>query len=138
MSDVNIYVQTNIKGVGKKKGKYIYLIEKETSKGPATLHKVEEIEATKDVAELTALVAAVSHLKQMPLQVDVYVTSEQLKLNIMHYLRIWASHNFCKSDGKRLSCWELWKDLWEKSRIFDMRVHNKTHSYTNWLLKECQ
>lgn len=136
MATVNIYVETNIKGVGKKKGKYIYLLETETSKGLATIHDIKEIEATKDVALLSALVAAVGRLKQYPGQLNVYVTSEQLKLNIVHYLRYWAKRNFCKADGRRLSHWQEWKTLYEKTTIFDMRVYNKTHSYTNWLLKE--
>jgi len=136
MKVVNIYVATDIKGVGKKKGRYIYLLETETSKGLATIHDVKEIEATKDVAELTALVAAVGRLKQYPAELNVYVSSEQLRLNIVHYLKGWANRNFCKADGHRLSCWQLWKTLWENTRIFDMRVYNKTHSYTNWLFKE--
>ena len=136
MKVVNIYVATDIKGVGKKKGRYIYLLETETSKGLATIHDIKEIEATRDVAELTALVAAVGRLKQYPADLNVYVDSEQLRLNIVHYLQGWAKRNFCKQDGRRLSCWELWKALWDNTRIFDLRVYNKTHSYTNWLLKE--
>lgn len=138
MSDVNIYVATDIRGVGKKKGTYIYLIEKPTDKGPATVHNLFSITATKDVAELTALVAAVSRLKQKPLDIDVYVSSEQLKLNIVHYLKPWAANNFCRADGKRLSCWQLWKELYEKTRFFNLRVYNKPHSYTNWLIKQCE
>lgn len=136
MKVINIYVATDIKGIGKKKGRYIYLLETETSKGLATIHDIKEIEATKDVAELTALCAAVGRLKQYPAELNLYVSSEQLKLNITHYLQGWAKRNFCKSDGRRLTCWELWKSLWDNTRIFDLRVYNKTHSYTNWLLKE--
>lgn len=138
MKAVNIFVATNIKGVGKKKGKYIYLLETETSKGLATVHDIKDIEATKDVAELSALIAAVARLKQHPAELNIYVTSEQLKLNIVHYLPGWAKRNFCKADGTRLSCWVLWKALWNGTRIFDMRVYNKTHSYSNWLLKELE
>ena len=43
MRVVNLYVETNIRGVGKKKGKYIYLLETETSKGLATIHDIKEI-----------------------------------------------------------------------------------------------
>ena len=138
MKTINIYVATDIKGIGKKKGRYIYLLETETSKGLATIHDIKEIEATRDIAELTALVTAVRRLKQHPADLNVYVNSEQLKLNIMHYLQGWAKRNFCKQDGRRLSCWELWKALWDNTRIFDLRVYNKTHSYTNWLLKELE
>ena len=137
MSVVNLYVETNIKGVGKKKGKYIYLLETETSKGLATIHDIKEIEATKDVAELTALVAAVSRLNnKKPCELNVYVTSESLMNNLRHYLKGWAKRNFCKADGRRLSCWELWKEVWDKTTIHDMRVYNKTHSYSSWLLKQ--
>ena len=138
MSVVNLYVETNIKGIGKKKGKYIYLLETETSKGLATVHDIKEIEATKDVAELTALVAAVERLKNKPCELNVYVTSSMLMNNIRHYLQSWAKHNFCKADGRRLSCWELWKELWEKTTIHDLRVYNKPHSYSNWLLKQLE
>lgn len=138
MKTVNIYVQTDIKGVGKKKGRYIYLLETMTSRGLATIHYIKEIEATKDVAELTALIAAVERLKQYPAQLNVFVTSEQLKLNIVHYLPNWAKRNYCKADGRHLTCWQSWKELWEKTTIFDMRVYNKPHSYTNWLVKELE
>lgn len=137
MSTVNLYVETNIKGVGKKKGKYIYLLETETSKGLATVHVIKDIEATKDVAELTALVAAVERLKK-PCELNVYVTSSMLMHNIRHYLRGWAKHNFCKADGRRLSCWQLWKELWDKTTIHDLRVYNRPHSYSNWLLKQIE
>jgi len=136
MRVVNVYVETSIKGVGKKKGKYIYLLETETSKGLATIHDSKEIEATKDVAELTALVAAVGRLKDKPCELNIYVTSEQLMHNIRHFLKGWAKNNFCKADGRRLSCWQLWQELYKKTCICDMRVYNKSHSYSNWLLKQ--
>lgn len=138
MSVVNLYVETNIKGIGKKKGKYIYLLETQTSKGLATIHVIKEIEATKDVAELTALVAAVERLKNKPCELNVYVTSSMLMNNIRHYLEGWAKHNFCKADGRRLSRWELWKELYEKTTIHDLRAYNKPHSYSNWLLKQLE
>ena len=105
MSIVNLYVETNITGIGKKKGKYIYLLETETSKGLATVHVIKEIEATKDVAELTALVAAVERLKDKPCELNIYVTSSMLMNNIRHYLKGWAKNNFCRADGHRLSRW---------------------------------
>lgn len=136
MRVVNLYVETNIKGVGRKKGKYIYLLETETSKGVATIHDIKQIESTKDVAELTALVAAVARLKDKPCELNIYVTSEQLMHNIRHFLKGWAKNNFCKADGRRLSCWQLWQELYKKTCIFDMRVYNKSHSYSNWLIKQ--
>lgn len=136
MSVVNLYVETNIKGIGKKKGKYIYLLETETSKGLATIHDIKEIEATKDVAELTAIAAATSRLKGNPVELNVYVTSEQLMNNLRHFLKGWAKNNFCRADGRRLSCHELWKTVWDNTSICDMRVYNKTHSYSSWLLKQ--
>ena len=136
MSVVNLYVETNIKGVGKKKGKYIYLLETETSKGLATVHDIKEIEATKDVAELSALVAAVGRLNGKPCELNIYVSSDSLMNNISRFLPKWAKNNFCKGDGRRLSSWELWKEFYEKTSILDMRVYNKSHSYSSWLLKQ--
>ena len=136
MKTVNLYVETNIKGIGKKKGKYIYLLETETSKGLATVHNIVEIEATKDVAELTAIVAAVERLKDKPCELNIYVTSSMLMNNIRHFLTRWAKNNFCRADGRRLSCWELWQELYEKTTIHDLRVYNKPHSYSSWLLKQ--
>ena len=136
MNAVNIYIATSINGVGKKKGKYIYLIETNTSKGLATVHDVKEIEATKEVAELTALVAAVSRLKSVPLDLNIYLTSSQLQFNIVRLLPGWSKRNFCKSDGRRLANYEMWKALYEKISIFNYGVNLNTHSYTKWLLKE--
>ncbi len=136
MSVVNLYVETNIRGVGKKKGKYIYLLETETSKGLATIHDIKEIEATKDVAELTAIATATSRLTDKTCELNIYVTSEQLMHNLRHFLKNWAKRNFCKADGRRLSCWQLWKTVYENTNICDMRVYNKSHSYSSWLLKQ--
>lgn len=136
MRVVNLYVETNIRGVGKKKGKYIYLLETETSKGLATIHDIKEIEATKDVAELTAIAAATSRLTDKTCELNIYVTSEQLMHNLRHFLKGWAKKNFCKADGRRLSCWQLWKTVYENTNICDMRVYNKSHSYSSWLLKQ--
>lgn len=139
MTQVNIYVLSTIKGVGKKKGKYIYLLETETSKGIATIHKVVEVEPmTKDVAELTAICAAVSRLKDKPCELNIYVTSQQLANNINHFLRRWARNNFCKADGHRLAYWQLWELLYKKTTLFDYRAYFKTHSYSKWLEKELQ
>lgn len=136
MRVVNLYVETNIRGVGKKKGKYIYLLETETSKGLATIHDIKEIEATKDVAELTAIATATSRLTDKTCELNIYVTSEQLMHNLRHFLKGWAKKNFCKADGRRLSCWQLWKTVYENTNICDMRVYNKSHSYSSWLLKQ--
>ena len=137
MSVVNLYVETNIKGVGKKKGKYIYLLETETSKGLATVYDIKEIEATKDIAELTALVAAVKRLNGNPCEeLNIYVTSEMLMNNISRFLKHWAANNFCRADGRRLSQWELWQELYEKTRNLNMRAYNNTHSYSKWFLKQ--
>lgn len=136
MSVVNLYVETNIKGVGKKKGKYIYLLETETSKGLATVYYKNKIEATKDVAELTAIAEATKRLNPKTHELNVYVTSESLMNNLRHLLNGWAKNNFCRADGRRLSCFELWKTVYENTSKIDMRVYNKTHSYSNWLLKQ--
>lgn len=136
MSTVNLYVETNIKGVGKKTGKYIYLLETETSKGLATVHAIEEIEATRDIAELTAVAAAVKRLTNKADVLNIYVSSSSLEVNLSRYLNIWAANNFCRADGRRLSQWELWKIVYENTSKIDIRVYNKTHSYSNWLLKQ--
>lgn len=136
MSVVNLYVETNIKGVGKKKGKYIYLLETETSKGLATVYYKNKIEATKDVAELTAIAEATKRLNAKTHELNIYVTSEPLMNNLRHFLKGWAQNNFCRADGRRLSCFELWKTVYENTSKIDMRVYNKTHSYSNWLLKQ--
>lgn len=135
MGEVNLYVETNITGIRSKKGKYIYLLEYETSKGAATVWNIGEIEANKDVAELTAIVEATRRIKK-PCILNIYVTSDILMHNLRHLLQQWAKNNFCRADGKRLSRWELWKEVYVNTSICDVRAYNKTHSYSKWLLKQ--
>lgn len=137
MSTVNLYVDTNINGVGKKKGKYIYLLETETSKGPATVYDIKEVEATKDVAEIEAIVAAVKRLNPNSCtELNIYVTSRMLMTNLNDYLSRWAAHNFLGANGKRLSRWEDWQTIYENTQKIHMRAYNNTHSYSKWLLKQ--
>lgn len=139
MATVNLYIETDISGIGKKKGKCIYLLECETSKGPATIHDVFDVEATKDVAELLAIVTAAKRISRNRCDVlNIFVTSEMLRTNIMYYLHRWARNNYCKADGHRLSCWNYWKEIYENTAIYDLRVWTKPHSYSNWLKKQLQ
>lgn len=139
MATVNLYIETNITGIGKKKGKCIYLLECETTKGPATIHEIFSVEATKDVAEIQAIIAAAKRINRRRCDIlNIYVTSEMLRTNIVYYLPRWAKRNYLKADGHRLSCWNYWKEIYENTSIYDLRVYNKRHSYSNWLIKQLQ
>jgi len=136
MSVVNLYVYTNIKGIGKKKGKYIYLLETETSKGLATIYDIKDIEAIKDVAELTAIAEATKRINDKTTELNIYITSESLYNNLRLLLKVWAKRNFCKADGRRLSYWELWETVYKNTCIINTRYSLKTHSYSNWLINQ--
>ena len=136
MKQVNIYVASTIKDLRKHDGKYIYLLEYETKNGPATFHEIKEFKnRSKLGAELAAVVAALEHINK-PCDINIYVNTRQFETYFRHYLPTWAKHKWRKTDGKLITWGKNWQDIYKKASEHQILVHFKTHSYSNWLLKE--
>lgn len=75
MQHVNIITQSGIKTVKPKNGAVGYVLETQTSKGPATLSRVFTVSGqTMNASELTALIEALKRLRE-PCALTIYTES---------------------------------------------------------------
>ena len=140
MDNVNVYTYTTIKSTRKNSGAFVYVLEKITSKGPATLTKIEYIEdANQNKAELTALVAALKRLNKT-CNLSIYTDSEYIR---SAYLRGWISEwkkkDFMNAKNNPVANMEEWRNL---SNLLEKHLFHfepkQEQSYHAWMVAEAE
>lgn len=135
MDKVDIYVYTDIKGIRKAIGSYIWLIEMQTQKGPVTLWDKKETEAvTGRIAELTALTEALGRLTK-PCEIMYHITNGNLEKTFQNnWIELWRSSGWidCKGDPvKDRDKWQLFYDRFKKHT--SLGISTAHHSYSSWM-----
>lgn len=109
------------------------MLEVDTEKGPATLTKLEQIEASKNTAELTAVVEAVKRLKH-DCRLVIYTDSECVAAGFEQgWIENWEEQGWLTAKGKEVANKDLWIEL--KARIGTEVVFQvkENHSYRVWM-----
>lgn len=140
MENVDLYICSSIKGPGRRDGRYIFVLETLTGKGPATLTG-----KPKDVTEVTAyqseLIAINEGLKRLtkPCSLRIHASNVTLRAALQNeWYKNWAANDYKNSKGEEISCAEEWKDFVENlggNKITD--VVSDRHSYSAWMESEC-
>lgn len=138
MDKLDIYVSTNIKGIRKGSGSYIWLIEMQTSKGPVTLCDKKEIsDVTGRIAELTALTTALGRIKK-PSELVFHITNSNLaKVFAKDWIQTWKESGWMDAKGDPVKDAEKWKafyELYEKHKVLE--ITEDYHSYSSWMQNE--
>lgn len=139
MDEVYIYTYTNIKGPGKRSGAFTYILETETSKGPATLSKTEQIEASENLAQLTALLKALQRLTK-PCILTIYTDSQYVAAGYTQKrIENWIKTGWLTAKGTPVAN----RDEWQKTAELLVRhtvsfVVGEWHSYKGWLVTETE
>lgn len=132
---INVYIQTNIKGPKAKAGKGLYLLEAQTSKGPATLTKIINFEnETENGAELKTLLEAVGRINrpsEIVIHTDTRYTSSAYELG---WAAGWAANGWRTKKGEEVVHRKQWEQLlWIlKTHTVSWRVQ-QPHEYKNWM-----
>lgn len=135
MDKLDIYVYTDIKGIRKAKGSYIWLIETQGKSGPVTLWDKKETEAvTGRIAELTALTEALGRTTR-PCEIAFHISNENL-FNVFrnNWIEAWHSSGWldCKGEPvKDADKWQAFYDLAKRHNILDVSIGH--HSYSSWM-----
>lgn len=139
MDEVNIYTYTNIKGPGKRSGAFTYLLETETLKGPATLSKTEHLEATENLAELTALLKALQRLNKTCF-LTIYTDSQYVAAGYtQNRIENWIKSGWMTAKGTPVANKEEWQKIAELLvRHAVSFVVGEWHSYKAWLVAETE
>lgn len=132
---INIYIQTNIKGPKAKAGKGLYLLEAQTSKGPATLTKTIDFECeTENGAEIKTLLAAVGRINrpsEIVIHTDTHYTASACELG---WTESWAANGWKTKKGEEVAYREEWQRLlwFLKTHTVSWRVQ-QPHEYKDWM-----
>lgn len=139
MDEVKIYTYTNIKGPGKRSGAFTYILETETSKGPATLNKTELIEASENLAELTALFRALQRLTKSCI-LTIYTDSQYVAAGYTQKrIENWIKTGWLTAKGTPVANKEEWQKTAELlGRHMVSFVVGEWHSYKGWLARETE
>ena len=135
MDKVDIYVCTDIKGIRKAAGRYIWLIEMKTPKGPVTLWDRKETEAvTGRIAELTALTEALSRITK-PCEIMFHIANNNLVRTLQNqWIEGWKANDWLDCKGEPVKDAEKWKLYEEKVCKHEIvGISEEPHSYSSWM-----
>ena len=140
MDIVNLYIHHTIKGPGKRKGAYAYVLEYVTDRGNATCTKVGTMEGvTEKQAELLVLVEAVERLKRTCI-LSVYTSKYHVFTPFeKKWIDRWKENGWLTAKNKPVANREEWEKmaylLGRQQYRFFIGIR---HSYLDWMINECK
>lgn len=140
MDRVHIYTYTDIRGPRKRTGCYIYLLEQETEKGPATLHKIEKVEEpeTENRVQLLAVIGALRRLRKN-CELVIHTHSEYVAAGIENgWIWKWAGNGWKTEKGDPVANRPEWEEIAELLNAHEFEFHTGRHAYSVWMESEIE
>lgn len=138
MPEVNIYIDTSIKGPSKRKGAYIYILEYRTGDGKIVTRDGRGIldQATENELALTAITDALKRLNKS-CSVRVFTRCDHI-LNAMknHWARQWQKKGWVNAKGKKVRNADLWEKVLTELDKHICLFTDQEHSYGSWMESE--
>ena len=138
MDRIDIYALTNIRGIGKSSGAFIWLFEFMTSKGVVTRNeKKSVVNVTARIAELMALIKALERITK-PCEIMIHVSNSNLAKTLENgWIHTWAETGFINAKGEQMKDAALWQQFYDlfKQHTF-LGVTCERHTYTSWMKTE--
>lgn len=138
MDRVHIYTYTDIRGPRKRAGYYIYLLEQETEKGLATLHKIEKTDEreTENRVELLAVIKALKRLRKN-CELVIHTHSEYVSAGFkQEWLRKWAENGWKNGKGEPVANRAEWEEMAELLNAHEFEFQTGRHAYSIWMERE--
>lgn len=139
MQSVNIYLETNIKGLKQTEGYISYVLEYKCSNGTIVTREefIKLYNATANQAYLKACILAIQRLNK-PCKVNIYCGSSYL-VNAVNkqWLSEWEKNNWKNAKGADIKNMEQWQQLykeWIKHSVEFILVDK--HEYSHWQQEE--
>ena len=140
MYQINMYIETSIRGVKKTIGWYGYLLEWLDRAGtPHTVfHFQYEIGVTPNMLFLSAFCAALDRLTKDS-EITVFTDSLYLREGYTRYLPVWKENGWKTAHGDAIKNIKFWQQIAEKTKRHTI-IYNpdSRHGYKNWMLREIQ
>lgn len=138
MDRVHIYTYTDIRGPRKRAGYYIYLLEQETEKGPATLHKIEKVEEpeTENRVQLLAVVKALRRLRRN-CDLVIHTHSEYVAAGFTEgRVQKWMENDWRNGKGGPVANRPEWEKMAELLHTHEFEFRAGRHAYSVWMERE--
>lgn len=140
MFEVNIYLETSLKGPVVKDGWYAAVLEYKSKSGKTTTR--EDFEWQKDATyHRQALCALLKSLKRLNASciVNVYTDCIYLKNGIDEHLKMWKSNGWINGKGNTIKNAQEWQEIATLISGHKIKVHwEKRNSYTEWMMEEAK
>lgn len=140
LSRVDIYINTDIRGVKARDGTAWYILETETSRGPANAgDKLRLEQNTEKQAELAALLAAVRRIRGA-CELHIYTESEFVAAGWrLGWIEGWKKNDWKTSRGEPVAFCEMWQELDRLIGVCPVEFHiREHHSYSAWFKFEAK
>lgn len=138
MYQINMYLETSIKGIKKTIGWYGYLLEwMDRNQEPHTISDFRyENGVTPNMLSLIAFCAALNRITKDS-EITVFTDHLYLREGYARYLPVWKENGWKTAHGDSIKNMSLWQQIAEKTRnhqiTFNPEYH---HSYKNWMVSE--
>ena len=132
---VNLYVETTVRGPRQQGGRWMYLLEFVTRRGdPVTLWKIGDWEPEKEnTLVLRALSAALDRLR-LPCVIDAYTGSSQIRSAIANgWLEEWQARDWKTAKGQEIRHRQLWQEIAPKMEPHLVFMRADGHPYRLWM-----
>lgn len=139
MTVVNIYIYQTIRGPGKKKGAYTYILETEIDEKPITLTKTGKLEPmSENKAELTTLLKALERIKK-DCVINVIGAGHHIKSGLAEWLDKWIEADWINAKGKEVANKAEWQQINEYRNKYKIVIFSdQDHSYKKWMQSESE
>ena len=141
LKEVNLYIDTSIRGPKRKAGAYGYVLEYKAAQGPVTRTKVEktEYETTEHQSLCRALLEALKRINTQ-CRLVIYTDCEYIgSVFSNHWISEWYYNGWQTKKNTSVANAELWKEIEEIVRHLDVQVKVKEdHTYKEWLRREVE
>jgi ribonuclease HI len=133
MNEVKIYTMSSHKSPKSLSGKVIFILETQTSRGPADATWIREIEATPNEAAVEAVNMALGHVKP-GYPVEIYTESPYVANGLGGWVQQWKENGWKTSRGTDIANVDGWKKMMELLEGREYSVHLKEeHSFRRWM-----
>ncbi len=135
-----IYIESSIKGTRRQDGVTGYVIEAQTSKGPATVTQFIQVEnATKNLSDLLGLKNALSRIKtgsELVICIDNTYVQSAIENG---WLEWWKEDGWVTAKGKSVANKDVWADILSAlGGRLPLFGDGETHKYKRWLESELE
>lgn len=136
MKEVNLYIDTSIKGPKRRDGSYMYILDYTTE--AKKQHQVNDIcripNSTENMLTLEAITAALSRLK-LPCTLHIYLECRHVANAFRNgWLENWKSNGWKNAKGETVADAERWQQVCELLDKHEYHIHmQERHEYKSWM-----